>query len=82
MRHLTHTVKSCPAPGPLHCPVRDGNPNVTHDTTRDVCVLARLEAVNYYFKAVERLMFDLSIWRCTPELKVRARHVEVVLHVW
>jgi phosphoenolpyruvate carboxylase len=51
---------------------------VTHDTTRDVCVLARLEAVNYYFKAVERLMFDLSIWRCTPELKVTR---EGVLHV-
>jgi phosphoenolpyruvate carboxylase len=49
---------------------RDGNPNVTHSTTRDVCVLARLEAVNNYFVAVEQLMFELSMWRCSPELKV------------
>lgn len=36
-------------------------------------IIARLEAVNVYFKAVEGLMFDLSIWRCSPELKVGAR---------
>jgi phosphoenolpyruvate carboxylase len=48
---------------------RDGNPNVTHSTTRDVVILARLEAVNAYFVAVERLMFELSMWRCSPELK-------------
>ena len=31
---------------------RDGNPNVTAETTRDVVVLARLEAVNVYFRQV------------------------------
>ena len=51
---------------------RDGNPNVTADTTRDVVVLARLEAVNAYFNTVEALMFDLSMWRCSPELKAYA----------
>jgi phosphoenolpyruvate carboxylase len=50
---------------------RDGNPNVTSTCTRDVVILGRLEAVNFYFRAVEQLMFDLSIWRCSPELKVR-----------
>ncbi|WIA14756.1 hypothetical protein OEZ85_003241 [Tetradesmus obliquus] len=54
---------------------RDGNPNVTAGTTRDVVVLARLEAVNAYFQAVETLMFDLSIWRCSPELKALARRL-------
>eukprot|EP00879_Flechtneria_rotunda_P019395 GHRR01020372.1.p1 GENE.GHRR01020372.1~~GHRR01020372.1.p1 ORF type:complete len:416 (+),score=77.29 GHRR01020372.1:187-1434(+) len=51
---------------------RDGNPNVTATTTRDVVILARLEAVNAYFQAVETLMFDLSMWRCSPELKALA----------
>ncbi|GFR48761.1 hypothetical protein Agub_g10581 [Astrephomene gubernaculifera] len=54
---------------------RDGNPNVTADTTRDVVVLARLEAVNAYFKQVEGLMFDLSMWRCSPELKELAQRI-------
>ena len=49
---------------------RDGNPNVTSQTTRDVCLVARLEAANAYFHVVESLMFDLSVWRCSPELKV------------
>ena len=51
---------------------RDGNPNVTSDTTRDVVILARLEAVNAYFTSVEALMFDLSMWRASPELKAYA----------
>ncbi|KAI8473664.1 MAG: PEPCase 1 [Monoraphidium minutum] len=54
---------------------RDGNPNVTAATTRDVCILARLEAVNHYFVVVESLMFDLSIWRCSPELKAYAQKI-------
>ncbi|MEW5318243.1 MAG: hypothetical protein WDW38_009481 [Sanguina aurantia] len=60
---------------------RDGNPNVTSDTTRDVVIIARLEAVNCYFKGVEALMFDLSMWRCTQELKDYANELaaEVLL---
>jgi len=54
---------------------RDGNPNVTSETTRDVVIIARLEAVNSYFKAIETLMFDLSIWRCSPALKDYAQRV-------
>ncbi|KAJ9513857.1 hypothetical protein QJQ45_020938 [Haematococcus lacustris] len=54
---------------------RDGNPNVTSETTRDVVIIARLEAVNAYFKAVENLMFDLSVWRCSPALKEYAERI-------
>eukprot|EP00877_Chromochloris_zofingiensis_P014491 jgi/Chrzof1/9296/UNPLg00263.t1_PEPC1[v5.2] len=54
---------------------RDGNPNVTSDTTRDVCILARLEAVNSYYVAIEHLMFDLSMWRCSPAMKAAAAKI-------
>ena len=36
-------------------------------------VTARLSAVNVFFDAIEKLMFELSIWRCTPEMQARAR---------
>ena len=49
---------------------RDGNPFVTPETTRDVVITARLAAVNLYFSAIEKLMFELSIWRCNKELQV------------
>lgn len=44
-----------------------------------VCLSARLEAVNAYFIAVEALMFELSMWRCSPQLaeyagKIAARN--------
>ena len=48
-----------------------GNPFVTPDTTRDVVITARLSAVNVFFDAIEKLMFELSIWRCTPEMQAR-----------
>jgi len=50
---------------------RDGNPRVTPDVTRDVCLLARLMAANLYFAQIEDLMFELSMWRCSDELKER-----------
>lgn len=34
-----------------------------------------LEAVNHYFVVVEELMFDLSMWRCSPELKAYAAKI-------
>lgn len=39
---------------------------------KPVCLFSRLEAVNAYFKTIEHLMFDLSMWRCSPELKALA----------
>ena len=50
---------------------RDGNPFVTPETTRDVVITARLSAVNLFFSAIEKLMFELSIWRSNGELMVR-----------
>ncbi|CAM8978993.1 unnamed protein product [Rhodiola kirilowii] len=51
---------------------RDGNPRVTPEVTRDVCLLARMMAANLYYSQIEDLMFELSMWRCTDELRVRA----------
>lgn len=50
---------------------RDGNPRITPDVTRDVCLLARLMAATLYLSKIETLMFELSMWRCSPELRVR-----------
>ncbi|PPR82637.1 hypothetical protein GOBAR_AA38078 [Gossypium barbadense] len=51
---------------------RDGNPWVTLEVTRDVCLLARMMAANLYFSQIEDLMFELSMWRCNDELRLRA----------
>ncbi|XP_073302065.1 phosphoenolpyruvate carboxylase-like [Primulina huaijiensis] len=51
---------------------RDGNPRVTPEVTRDVCLLARMMAANLYCSQIEDLMFELSMWRCSDELRVRA----------
>lgn len=51
---------------------RDGNPYVTPATTRDVVITARLAATNLYFKTVETLMYELSVWRCSDEARVRS----------
>ncbi|KAH6764347.1 phosphoenolpyruvate carboxylase 3 [Perilla frutescens var. hirtella] len=51
---------------------RDGNPRVTPEVTRDVCLLARMMAANLYYSQIEELMFELSMWRCNEELRVRA----------
>ncbi|MED6187240.1 Phosphoenolpyruvate carboxylase 1 [Stylosanthes scabra] len=48
---------------------RDGNPRVTPEVTRDVCLLARMMAANLYFSQIEDLMFELSMWRCSDELR-------------
>ncbi|EOA26527.1 hypothetical protein CARUB_v10022582mg [Capsella rubella] len=53
---------------------RDGNPRVTPEVTRDVCLLARMMAANLYFSQIEDLMFEMSMWRCNEELRVRAEH--------
>ncbi|KAK1662946.1 hypothetical protein QYE76_051105 [Lolium multiflorum] len=51
---------------------RDGNPRVTPEVTRDVCLLARMMAANMYFSKMGSLMFELSMWRCNDELRERA----------
>eukprot|EP00252_Welwitschia_mirabilis_P018526 TRINITY_DN4115_c0_g1_i1.p1 TRINITY_DN4115_c0_g1~~TRINITY_DN4115_c0_g1_i1.p1 ORF type:complete len:964 (+),score=173.88 TRINITY_DN4115_c0_g1_i1:406-3297(+) len=51
---------------------RDGNPRVTPEVTRDVCLLARMMATNLYYSQIEDLMFELSMWRCSDELRQRA----------
>ncbi|KAK7324531.1 hypothetical protein VNO77_28162 [Canavalia gladiata] len=54
---------------------RDGNPRVTPEVTRDVCLLARMMASNMYYSQIEDLMFELSMWRCNDELRVRAEEL-------
>ncbi|KAM0049913.1 putative phosphoenolpyruvate carboxylase [Helianthus debilis subsp. tardiflorus] len=51
---------------------RDGNPRVTPEVTRDVCLLARMMAANLYVSQIDDLMFELSMWRCNEELRMRA----------
>ncbi|XP_021771221.1 phosphoenolpyruvate carboxylase 2 [Chenopodium quinoa] len=51
---------------------RDGNPRVTPEVTRDVCLLARMMAANLYFSQIEDLMFEISMFRCSDELRIRA----------
>lgn len=37
-----------------------GNPRVTPEVTRDVCLLARLMAANLYYSQIEELMFEVD----------------------
>ncbi|XP_044357875.1 phosphoenolpyruvate carboxylase, housekeeping isozyme isoform X1 [Triticum aestivum] len=39
---------------------RDGNPRVTPEVTRDVCLLARMMAANLYYAQIEDLMFEVK----------------------
>ncbi|KAK1324956.1 Phosphoenolpyruvate carboxylase, housekeeping isozyme [Acorus calamus] len=54
---------------------RDGNPRVTPEVTRDVCLLARMMAAKLYYSQIEDLMFELSMWRCSDELRARANEL-------
>ncbi|KAF3515847.1 hypothetical protein DY000_02059427 [Brassica cretica] len=56
---------------------RDGNPRVTPEVTRDVCLLARMMASTMYFYQIEDLMFESSMWHCNDELRVRADELHV-----
>jgi hypothetical protein len=40
---------------------RDGNPRVTPEVTRNVCLLARMMVANLYNSKIEDLMFELAI---------------------
>lgn len=51
---------------------RDGNPNVTASVTEEVCLLARWEAAELYYRELELLHDELSLSRCSAELQARA----------
>ncbi|CAI5536883.1 unnamed protein product [Closterium sp. Naga37s-1] len=55
---------------------RDGNPRVTASVTRDVVLLSRLMVVNLYISQIEELLFAMSMWRGSDELKERAQAVQ------
>ncbi|CAI5473126.1 unnamed protein product [Closterium sp. Yama58-4] len=69
---------------------RDGNPRVTSEVTKDVVYLSRLMVTNLYISQIESLMFDLSMWRASDELKERAaavrsgakRHTNHYIEFW
>lgn len=46
-----------------------GNPRVTPEVTRDVCLLARLMAANLHFSQIEDLMFEV------PNMLVNINHI-------
>jgi len=50
---------------------RDGNPNVTPEVTRRVCLFARWMATNLYYREVELLRGELSMRSCNEELRQR-----------
>jgi phosphoenolpyruvate carboxylase len=50
---------------------RDGNPNVTSLVTREVCMLGRWEAAELFYIELELLHDELSLSRCTDELRAR-----------
>ncbi|MFL0810993.1 MAG: phosphoenolpyruvate carboxylase [Agarilytica sp.] len=47
---------------------RDGNPNVTHDTTQEVLLLGRWKAAELYLKDCNALASDLSMHEASEEL--------------
>ena len=49
---------------------RDGNPNVTPDVTREVCLMKRYKAAELFAKDIERLESELSITNCVDELRL------------
>ena len=50
---------------------RDGNPNVTHDVTREVLLLGRWMAADLYLRDIQSLGNDLSMHEATEALQAR-----------
>ncbi|WP_096085449.1 phosphoenolpyruvate carboxylase [Agaribacterium haliotis] len=48
---------------------RDGNPNVTHDVTRQVILIGRARATRLYLKDLDELVASLSMSAATDELR-------------
>lgn len=72
---LQHTGRHLPL---THAPVRfaswmggdrDGNPNVTHQVTQEVLLLARWQAADLYWRDVDALRWDLSMEDCNAALR-------------
>lgn len=53
---------------------RDGNPNVTHKITREVCYLSRMYVADLYIKDLEQLAAQLSMHACNKQLRARVPH--------
>ncbi|HLV78295.1 MAG TPA: phosphoenolpyruvate carboxylase [Marinobacter sp.] len=47
---------------------RDGNPNVTHEVTREVFLLGRWMAADLYLRDIQSLRAELSMWQASDEL--------------
>lgn len=47
---------------------RDGNPFVTADVTREVVLLSRWRAADRYYRAIDDLMWSLSMTTASPDL--------------
>ena len=56
---------------------RDGNPNVTHEVTREVLLLARWAAADLYYRDLTGLIQDLSMSEATDDLRAIAGIDEV-----
>lgn len=55
---------------------RDGNPNVTPETTMRVAQMSRWMAATLYLKDISELRtLELSIQRCSPELKAKVENL-------
>jgi len=52
---------------------RDGNPNVTANTTEEVVLLSRWEAANLYEKEFTKIIQKLSMHECSKELRKKVR---------
>jgi phosphoenolpyruvate carboxylase len=48
---------------------RDGNPNVTHEVTREVFLLGRWMAADLYLRDIRALRAELSMWQASDELR-------------
>lgn len=52
---------------------RDGNPNVTAETTREVLALSRWMAADLYLRDVRILLNQLSMWTCSDAVRQEAQ---------
>lgn len=48
---------------------RDGNPNVTHEVTREVLLLSRWMAADLFWRDIDTLRADLSMSECNASLR-------------